>query len=42
MEAPKTEKLHVESVKTRCGLSAGAAGMQGWRTEMEVFVLNFN
>lgn len=35
LDVPKTEKLHVEVVVTSSGLNAGAAGMQGWRLEME-------
>lgn len=35
LDAPKTEKLHIEDVITTSGLAAGAAGMQGWRVEME-------
>jgi len=35
LDNPKTEKLHVESVVTESGLRIGAAGIQGWRVEME-------
>eukprot|EP01041_Mallomonas_annulata_P011664 gene11664-24434_t len=35
LDSPKTERLHTENVETSSGLRVGAAGIQGWRIEME-------
>jgi hypothetical protein len=41
LDNPKTEKVDREELQSQgTGLLAGAAGMQGWRLEMEVRILN--